>query len=54
MEKYFIKFNEDEPKYVQISDNIKNSELLILEDEGHFSYMINCKWYDRLKKFLER
>ena len=24
MEKYFIKFNEDEPKYVQISDKIKN------------------------------
>ena len=24
MEKYFIEFNENEPKYVQISDNIKN------------------------------
>lgn len=41
-----------EAKY--ISDNIKNSELLILEDEGHFSYMINCKWYDKLKIFLDK
>lgn len=41
-----------EAKY--ISDNIKKSELLILEDEGHFSYMINCKWYNKLKDFLER
>lgn len=41
-----------EAKY--ICDNIKNSELLILEDEGHFSYMINCKWYDKLREFLER
>ena len=37
-----------------ISKNIKNSELIILENEGHFSYMINCKWYNRLKDFLER
>ncbi len=36
-----------------ISNNIKNSELIILENEGHFSYMINCKWYDKLRKFLE-
>jgi len=41
-----------EAKY--ISDNIKNSELLILEDEGHFSYMINCKWYNKLRDFLEK
>lgn len=41
-----------EAKY--ISDNIKNSELLILGDEGHFSYMINCKWYNKLREFLER
>ena len=42
----------DEAEY--ISNNIKNSELLILEKEGHFSYMNNCKWYDKLKEFLER
>ena len=41
-----------ESKY--ISDNIKNSELLILDNEGHFSYMINCKWYNKLRDFLER
>lgn len=41
-----------EAKY--ISYNIKNSELLILEDEGHFSYMINCKWYNKLRDFLEK
>ena len=41
-----------EAKY--ISDNVKNSELLILENEGHFSYMINCKWYNKLKEFLEK
>ncbi|MBP3502546.1 MAG: hypothetical protein J6K42_03605 [Clostridia bacterium] len=39
-----------EAKY--ISENIKNSKLLILENEGHFSYMINCKWYNELEKFL--
>ena len=42
----------NEAKY--ISDNIKNSELLILENEGHFSYMINCKWYNKLRDFLEK
>lgn len=42
----------NEAKY--ISNNIKNSELIILEKEGHFSYMINCRWYDKLKEFLER
>ncbi len=36
-----------------ISNNLKNSELIILENQGHFSYMINCKWYDKLRKFLE-
>lgn len=33
---------------------IKNSKLLILEKEGHFSYMINCKWYYKLLDFLLR
>ena len=37
-----------------ISGNIKKSEMLILEDEGHFSYMINCKWYNKLRDFLEK
>ena len=37
-----------------ISSNIKNSEMLILEDEGHFSYMINCRWYDKLREFLDK
>ena len=41
-----------EAKY--ISDNIKNSDILILEDEAHSSYMINCKWYDKLKVFLNK
>lgn len=41
-----------EAKY--ISDNIKNSELLILDNEGHFSYMINCRWYNKLREFLEK
>lgn len=36
-----------------IAENIPNAELLILEKEGHFSYMINCKWYKSLKNFLE-
>lgn len=42
----------EEAKY--INENISNSELLILEKEGHFSYMINCKWYDKLKEFLNK
>ena len=33
-------------------DNIRDFKLLILEKETHFSYMINCKWYDKLKEFL--
>lgn len=37
-----------------ISNSIDNAELLILEKENHFSYMINCKWYEYLKEFLER
>ena len=41
-----------EAKY--ISDNIKNAELLILDNEGHFSYMINCRWYNKLREFLEK
>lgn len=41
----------EEAKY--ISNNIKKSESIILKNEGHFSYMINCRWYDKLRKFLE-
>lgn len=37
-----------------INNSIKNSKLLILEKEGHFSYMINCKWYYKLLDFLLR
>ena len=37
-----------------ICQNIKESELLILEKEGHFSYMINCRWLDKLNVFLEK
>ena len=36
-----------------IASSIKNSELLILDNEGHASYMINCKWYQQLKDFLD-
>lgn len=36
-----------------IANSIENSKLIILEDEGHFSYMINCKWYDKLRAFLK-
>lgn len=36
-----------------IANSIKDSKLIILEKEGHFSYMINCKWYDELLKFLK-
>jgi pimeloyl-ACP methyl ester carboxylesterase len=41
----------EEAKY--LSNNIKNSKLIILENEGHFSYMMNCKWYDDVKSFLD-
>lgn len=41
---------ESEARY--LAENISNSELLILEKEGHGSYMINCKWYNKLKNFL--
>ena len=37
-----------------ISNSIDNSELLILEEENHFSYMINCRWYKQLKEFLNK
>lgn len=37
-----------------LANGITNSKLLILENENHFSYMINCKWYDELKDFLEK
>lgn len=40
-----------EAKY--IAESITNSKLVVLEKEGHFSYMINCKWYNILKEFLE-
>ena len=42
---------EEEAKY--IAEGIKDSKLLILEKENHFSYMINCNWYDELKNFLD-
>lgn len=41
-----------EAKY--LASSITNSELLILEREGHFSYVRNCKWYDGLKEFLNK
>lgn len=41
---------KDEAYY--ISAGIENSKLLILDNESHFSYMINCKWYNILKEFL--
>lgn len=41
---------ELEAKY--LNKNIKNSKLIILKNDNHFSYMINCKWYDKLKEFL--
>ena len=37
-----------------ISNSINKSKLLILEKEGHFTYMINCKWYYKLLDFLLR
>ena len=37
-----------------LNESIKKSKLLILEKEGHFSYMINCKWYYKLLDFLLR
>lgn len=37
-----------------LNKSIKNSKILILEKEGHFSYMINCKWYYKLLDFLLR
>ena len=42
----------EEAKY--LANSITNSELLILENEGHFSYVLNCKWYDKLKEFLNK
>lgn len=41
---------KEEAEY--IAKSISNSKLLILENEGHFSYLINCKCYDKLKEFL--
>ena len=37
-----------------LANSINNSELLILDNEGHFSYVLNCKWYDKLKEFLNK
>ena len=37
-----------------LASSITNSELLILGNEGNFSYVLNCKWYDRLKEFLNK
>lgn len=37
-----------------LNSSIKNSKKIILEKEGHFSYMINCKWYYKLLDFLLR
>ena len=37
-----------------IADSIHDSKLIILENEGHFSYLINCKCYDKLKEFLNK
>lgn len=37
-----------------IANNINNSELIILKNENHFSYMINCKWYNQLREFLDK
>lgn len=36
-----------------IASYIPNAKKLILPNEGHFSYMINMKWYDKLKEFLD-
>ena len=37
-----------------IHENIKNSELLIIEGASHSSYMIKFDWYDKLKEFIEK
>lgn len=42
----------EEAEYIK--RNILSAEMLILEKEGHFSYMINCKWYEKLKEFLNK
>lgn len=43
----------EEAKY--ISDNIRNSELFIMEKEGHCNYIFNNnEFYDRLKEFLKK
>ena len=36
-------------RQLHIEDYLQENKL---ETEGHFSYMINCKWYDKLSKFL--
>ena len=43
---------KEEAEY--IADSIHDSKLIILENEGHFSYLINCKCYDKLKEFLNK
>lgn len=43
---------KEEAEY--IANSIHDSKLIILENEGHFSYLINCKCYDELKEFLNK
>ena len=43
---------KEEAEY--IAESIHDSKLIILENEGHFSYLINCKCYDKLKEFLNK
>ena len=37
-----------------LHQNIRNSELLILEKETHTSYLVRIKWMDKLNSFLEK
>lgn len=39
-----------EAKY--LAENIKNSKILILENEGHCSYAKKKYWYDKVKNFI--
>lgn len=43
---------KEEAKY--LAECIPDSQLLILEKENHFSYVMNMKWYDTLREFLEK
>ena len=52
MEKFLVEFNEYEPKYIQIANNIKNSTLEIIKGEKHGSYIIHSdKIYKIIKNF---